>query len=217
MTGTIEPLRLAELLCGRLCHDLSSPIGALVGVLEIARDEQPDGEPLSLAEDMAVDLAQRLKLLRAAWGSGVDEMDVAELRGLVECLSASRRVRVDLTGLAPGVMFPGRMARGALNLILLAAECLPGGGTVALSGSPAGAILVTIAGPRAAWPVGFAGWLNDEAAAWQAMTADPRRLQGPLATLLARSLALRLTILLPAGPAADADTAPPLLLSVRGQ
>ena len=73
-----------------------------------------------------------------------------------------------------------------LNLLLLAAESLPGGGIVALSGSPAHSILVTISGPRAAWPAGLAIWLNDEAAAWQAMLADPRRLQAPLTALLAR-------------------------------
>ena len=42
-----------------------------------------------------------------------------------------------------------------LNLLLLAAESLPGGGIVALSGSPGKHVLVTIAGPRAAWPAGF--------------------------------------------------------------
>ena len=217
MTGTIEPLHLAELLCARLCHDLSSPLGALVGVLEIARDEQPDGEPLALAEDMAVDLAQRLKLLRAAWGTDAGEVDAARLRGLVECLSASRRVRLDLSGLATRSVFSSPMARAVLNLVLLAAECLPGGGTVALSGSPAKSVLVTIAGPRAAWPTGLANWLLDEAEAWQAMTADPRRLQGPFTALLARALGLRLTIMLPASPTGDADAAPPLLLSVGGE
>ena len=70
MTGTSEALRLAELLCARLCHDLSGPLGALIGVLEVARDKQPDSEALALAEETAVQLAQRLKLLRAA-GAGM--------------------------------------------------------------------------------------------------------------------------------------------------
>ena len=67
-TGMSESLRLAELLCARLCHDLSGILGALIGILEIAREEQPEGETLALAEDTANELIQRLKLLRAAWG-----------------------------------------------------------------------------------------------------------------------------------------------------
>ena len=36
-----ELLRLAELLsCARLCHDLSGPLGALIGMLDLAREEQ---------------------------------------------------------------------------------------------------------------------------------------------------------------------------------
>ena len=73
MTGMSDSLRLAELLCARLCHDLSGPLGALIGVLEIAREEQPDSETLALAEETAVELTQRLKLLRAAWGQDGDD------------------------------------------------------------------------------------------------------------------------------------------------
>lgn len=211
-----ETLRLAELLCARLCHDLSGPLGALIGVLEVARDEQPDSETLALAEDTAVELAQRLKLLRAAWGHDSDDLDVARLRGFADCLSSSRRVRLDLAGLESDAVFAPPVGRIVLNLVLLAAESLPGGGIVALSGSPVDSILVTISGPRAAWPAGFALCLNDETAAWEAILTDPRRLQGPLTALLARGLGLRLSILMPAGGMGDAEVSPPLLLALRG-
>jgi len=211
-----ETLRLAELLCARLCHDLSGPLGALIGVLEVARDEQPDSETLALAEDTAVELAQRLKLLRAAWGHDSDDLDVARLRGFADCLSSSRRVRLDLAGLESDAVFAPPVGRIVLNLVLLAAESLPGGGIVALSGAPADNILVTISGPRAAWPAGFAICLNDETAAWEAILADPRRLQGPLTALLARGLGLRLSMLMPAGAMGDAEVSPALLLALRG-
>ena len=35
MTDKNASLHLAELLCARLCHDLSGPLGALIGVLEV--------------------------------------------------------------------------------------------------------------------------------------------------------------------------------------
>jgi histidine phosphotransferase ChpT len=216
MAGMDEPLRLAELLCARLSHDLSGPLGALIGILEIAREEQPDSETLALAEDTAVELGQRLKLLRAAWGQDGDDMEATQLSGFADCLSSSRRVRLDLAGLERDAVFAAPVARVILNLVLLAAESLPGGGIVALSGSPAGNILVTISGPRAAWPTGFATWLADETAAWDALTADPRRMQAPLTALLARGLGYRLSILMPASPGGDAEVSPPLLLVLRG-
>ncbi|MEJ0020831.1 MAG: histidine phosphotransferase family protein [Acetobacteraceae bacterium] len=209
-----ETLRLAELLCARLCHDLSGPLGALIGVIEIARDEQPASEALSLAEETAVELAQRLKLLRAAWGHDEDEMDVRRLRGFADCLSSSRRVLLDLAGLEPDAVFAPPAGRMVLNLLLLAAESLPGGGIVALSGSPDASILVTISGPRAAWPAGFSVWLADQAAAWEAVMVDARGLQAPLTALLARGHGFRLSMLMPAGAVGDAGLSPPLLLTL---
>ena len=65
-------------------------------------------------------------------------------------------------------------ARVVLNLLLLASESLAGGGIVALSGSPADNILVTISGPHAAWPAGLGTWFIDETAALEAVIADAR-------------------------------------------
>jgi histidine phosphotransferase ChpT len=211
-----DALRLAELLCARLCHDLSGPLGALIGVIELAREEQPHGETLALAEDTAAELAGRLKLLRAAWGQDGEDLDAARLRGFGDSLSSSRRVDLDLTGLRPDAMFPPGAARLVLNLLLLAAESLPGGGVVALSGSPPDSVLVTISGPRAGWPAGLSQWLVDEASAWEAMIAEPRGLQGPLTVLLARGHGHRLSMLMPAGAIGETATLPPLLLSRRG-
>ena len=71
-----EALRVAEMLCARLCHDLSGLLGSLIGVVEIAREEQPESEALAVAEETAVEMGQRLKLLRAAWGMSEGAMDL---------------------------------------------------------------------------------------------------------------------------------------------
>jgi histidine phosphotransferase ChpT len=208
-------LNLAELLCARLCHDLSGLLGSLTGVLEIAREEQAQSETLVVAEETAVELAQRLKLLRAAWGQDGEPMDLLQLQIFAESLSSSRRLRLDLAGLDADSVFPPAAGRLILNVLLLAAESLPGGGIVALSGSPDSNVLVTIAGPRAAWPPGLGACLTDEAAAWAAATSE-RSLQGPLTALIARRNGIRLSMLMPGG--AGNDTAlPPLLLSFQGQ
>jgi histidine phosphotransferase ChpT len=217
MTGTTEELRLAELLCARLCHDLSGPLGALIGVIEIAREEHPDSETVALAEETADGLAQRLKLLRAAWSQDGEDLDTERLRGFADSLSASRGVHLDLAGLKDNATFRPEAGRVVLNLLLLAAESLPGGGVVALSGSPDDSILVTISGARATWPKGLGLSLADDANAWETILANPRGLQAPLTALLARGYGFRLSMLMPAGRAVAAEAAPPLLLSLRGR
>ncbi len=216
MADKTESLRLAELLCSRLCHDLSGPLGALIGVLEIAREELPGHETMALAEETAVELGQRLKLLRGAWAADSEELDIIRLQNFATTLAASRRLRLDLAGLDPGSVFPPPDARLILNVLLLAAESLPGGGIVALSGSLKDNIVVTISGPRAAWPTGFAACLADADAAWDSVIASVRGMQAPLTALLARGLGYRLSMLMPAGSGGDADRSPPLLLS-RGR
>jgi histidine phosphotransferase ChpT len=208
-----ESLRLAELLCARLCHDLSGLLGSLIGVLEIAREEQADSETLAVAEESAVELGQRLKLFRAAWGQGAEELDLIRLQEFADSAFASRRLRLDLAGLELDAVFPPEAAQMVLNVLLLAAESMPGGGIVALAGSPADNLMVTISGPRAAWPAGLGAWLSDDAAAWTAVTQSARHLQGPLTALIARGHGFRLSMLMPVGAGASADTLPPLVLT----
>jgi histidine phosphotransferase ChpT len=210
-----EILRLAELLCARLCHDLAGPLGALIGVLEIAREEEPDSDSVAVAELTAVELGQRLKLLRAAWGQDAEGLDLETLQSLTTGLVAgSRPVRLDLSGLAPGTTFPPPQARLVLNVVLLAAESLPGGGLIALAGSSDSYLLVTISGPRAAWPTGFAACLLGDTVALRDEFDNPRHIQAPLTALLARKLGCQLSILMPSGAEDAGNQAPPLLLSI---
>ena len=211
-----ESLHLAELLCARLCHDLSGLLGSLLGVIEIAREEQAESETLAVAEAIAVELATRLKLLRAAWGQEGAPLDLATLGTFANSLAGSRHVQLDLAGLEPKAVFPPPAARVMLNVLLLATESLPSGGVVALSGSPTAHILVTLAGPRAAWPAGFAACLADAATA-QAALDDVRSMQAPLTALIAREHGFRLSLLMPAGPTADAAALAPLLVSFSGR
>ncbi len=203
-------LRLAELLTARLCHDLSGALGTVVGALEMA-DEDPAmaAEALPVAGDASRQLSARLRLLRAAWGDGMGGMHTPELIGLLQGIPHGRKLRIDTTGLASDVAFAPSSARLLLNVLMVAAEALPRGGLLTLAGSPAGKILLTIEGPGAAWPAGFAAYLTEERQAWDAVT-DARRLQAPLTALIAWSNAMPIAIMLPAGD--DAAMPPPLTM-----
>ncbi len=207
--GATAALRLAALLCARLCHDLSGPLGALIGLLEIAREEQQAAETIAVAEETATALAARLKLLRAAWGQDGEDLDLAQLQDVAGALSAGRPVRLEVSGLQAGVVFGPIAGRLLLNVLLLAAESLPGGGLITLTGSADGTILVTIAGPRAGWPQCLAELLTDKAAAF-GMPSGMRDLQALLTALVTRSHGARLVLL--ERPVADVGP-PPLLIS----
>jgi histidine phosphotransferase ChpT len=202
-----DRVRLAELVCARLCHDLSGLLGSLIGTLELLACDGEATEAVSIAVDTAAALGRRLKLLRAAWANEAEPLDLPRLASLAEGL-ANQRIALDVSALPPTTVFPPAMGRLVLNLLLLAADSLPRGGLLRLDGN-AENLIARLDGPNAAWPPGMAGMLADEAAAWAGLT-EPRSAQAPLTALLARHDGLHLSLLLASGPATPA---PPLRLS----
>ncbi len=208
MTGR---LRLAETMAARLCHDISSPAGAVGNALELIGEPDFAVEAAALARDGMTALTMRLQLTRAAWCEPGAPLDAAAILRLTRGLS-SRPIEVDLSTLHPGAAdgtFAPALARLLLNLLMLAGESLPAGGRARLGGNAAEGIVLTIDGPQAAWPVGLPTMLGHEEAAWAAI-GEPRVLQAPLTALLAAAAGYQLSLLL--GPA---SAAPPLLLRAR--
>lgn len=208
-------LRLAELVATRLCHDLSGPLGTLMGALEMLVEEPESAEEaLALAGDVAGVLTARLRLLRAAWAGGASGLGLDGFRAMAEGL-ATPRLRLDFDGLEAGATFGPAAARVALNVLLLAADSLARGGVIRMAGDPGRELVVVLDGPRAAWPVGFAGFIADPARAWAAVQASAgvmasRGVQAPLTALVARSCKVRLSLLMAAGT----EAAPPLLITL---
>src|SRR6185437_1319317 len=88
---------VAALLCARLCHDLSGPLGALIGVIDIAREEQPASETIAFAEETVGELTQRLRLLRAAWPEGLGLSLTDDAAACEALLADPRRLQAPLT------------------------------------------------------------------------------------------------------------------------
>ncbi len=211
VAAAVDGLRLAEAMAARLCHDISSPAGAVGNALELIAEPDLAVEATELARDGIIALTARLQLARAAWCEPGAPLDAATILRLARGLS-SRNMEVDLTALdagEPNGMFAPALARLLLNLLMLASEALPAGGRVRLGGSVAEGIVLAIDGPQAAWPTGLPAMLGHEDAAWAAI-GEPRALQAPLTALIAAAAGYRLSLLL--GPA---SAAPPLLLRVR--
>ena len=91
---TLEPLDLAALLCSRVCHDVISPVGAIVNGLEVLDDEK-DESMREFAHDLirksAKQASARLQFARIAFGaagsagSSIDLGDAEQVaRGFIQ-------------------------------------------------------------------------------------------------------------------------------------
>src|SRR5436305_14671447 len=126
---TLEALDLASLLCSRVCHDLISPVGAVVNgieVLEDDADEQNKIFALDLIRKSATTASARLQFCRIAFGAAgsagaaIDLGDVeAFARGMLEDDKTKRK-----WGL-PRVLLPKNRVKLLFNLLLLAGGTIP--------------------------------------------------------------------------------------------
>ncbi len=192
MTVTID-LKVAGLLCSRLCHDLIGPIGAVGNGIELMREmgAAEDREALDLVGVSAKTAARRLQFFRIAYGAGLGQGDgpaVAEIGALAADMLADTRIglRWEIAGDAP----LGRQGtRLAVNLILLLTEALPLGGTVACSlvGAPDGGLVLGIAaeGKGADLPDGSRAALDGRV---EPAELTPRTVQGYYVRCLAAQM-----------------------------
>ena len=125
---TLDPLDLAALLCSRVCHDVISPVGAIVNGLEVLDDEK-DGSMREFANDLirksAKQASARLQFARIAFGaagsagSSIDLGDAEQVaRGFIQ------DDRVSLVWQAPREYLPKNIVKLLLNLLMVASASL---------------------------------------------------------------------------------------------
>ena len=134
MSGPValEGLDLAALLCSRVCHDLISPVGAIMNGLEVmedGKDEETTNFALDLIKKSAKTASARLQFCRIAFGAAgsagaqIDLGDAEKVaRGLMED---------DKTKLAwnlPRVLLAKNRVKLLLNMLLIAGQTIPRGG-----------------------------------------------------------------------------------------
>lgn len=135
MTGTkLDELELAALLCSRVCHDVISPVGAIINGLEVL-DEGDDEEMMGFAMDLirksAGQASAKLQFARLAFGaagSAGASIDLAEAAEV-----AKRFANDDKTNLnwkAVPVAMPKDYVKIALNMVLIAISAIPRGGVI---------------------------------------------------------------------------------------
>lgn len=135
----MNDLEFAALLVSRVCHDLVSPVGAVVNgleVLEEERDAAMRADALRLVASSAALATARLQFARIAYGaagSAGAELDLSEV-GRTVCNQFTGS-KTEIVWEAAAVNWPKDWAKLLMNATVLAADSLPRGGRVRVSTS----------------------------------------------------------------------------------
>jgi histidine phosphotransferase ChpT len=136
-TITLDSLDLAALLCSRVCHDVISPVGAIVNGLEVLEDEN-DASMRDFAFDLirksARQASARLQFARLAFGaagSAGASIDLGDAEHVARGMFQDDKVTLSWS--APRALFPKNRVKLLLNLIVLAINAVPRGGQVTVT------------------------------------------------------------------------------------
>jgi histidine phosphotransferase ChpT len=151
-------MRIVELVCSRLCHELISPIGAINNGVELIEEMAEDGDGSSAAPALGRDAlaliahsarqaSVRLGLLRLAYGAAGSEGRLAAATAAAQAYFAAGRVAFAWSADGPYDR-PG-LVKAILNVVLVAEEALPIGGRLTVQ-HRAGGAMVTASGSRCA-------------------------------------------------------------------
>lgn len=150
----IENTKLTALVASRICHDMVEPMSAIIQGLEMIKDGdgKPDPDALSLLDHGVGKAWAKLEFFRFAMAGAMAEGDSELEEGHAVATKLYGVLKADLLWSAPAVKMPRPAVRVIVNLLLIANECLPRGGTVEVTASKqgdGGEVIVTAIGPRA--------------------------------------------------------------------
>ena len=175
-----DALELAALLCSRVCHDLISPVGAIVNGLEVL-DDNPKPEDrefaLELIRKSAKTASARLQFCRLAFGaagSAGAQIDLGDAQTVAR--GQLEDAKTSITWNLPRVLLPKNRVKLLLNMMVIAQQTIPRGG--ALTVDPIGegeriGFRVAASGLNARIPQNIAELLSSSVAAADAHSVQP--------------------------------------------
>jgi histidine phosphotransferase ChpT len=198
VTTTLDALDLAALLCSRVCHDLISPVGAVVNGLEVLEDdndEQTKTFALELIKKSARQASARLQFCRLAFGAAGSvgaAIDLGDAESVARGFLEDDKTRLNWN--LPRALLPKNRVKLLLNMLIVAAQTVPRGGSLTLDpigeGETAG-FRVVASGLNARIPQAIPGLLTGAVAP---QSVDAHAIQPFYTGLLARSCELSMSI-----------------------
>jgi histidine phosphotransferase ChpT len=192
----LEALDLAALLCSRVCHDIISPVGAIINGLEVLDEDKTEDMrkfAFELIQQSARKASAKLQFARLAFGaagSAGAEIDLADAekvaRGYME------EEKAEFSWEAPRVLMPKNLVKLLLNLILLANAAVPRGGsvTVSVQGAAPPRFLLRSSGPSARVPPAFENLVPGKI---EGTPVDAQSVQAYYTGALARAVAMSIS------------------------
>jgi len=203
MSGTSSPgpapdaLELAALLCSRVCHDLISPVGAIVNGLEVL-DDNPKPEDRDFALDLirksAKTASARLQFCRLAFGaagSSGAQIDLGDAQTMARGHLEDGKTTIAWN--LPRLLLPKNRVKLLLNMLVIAQQTIPRGGVLTVDPVGEGGGLgfrVTARGLNARIPQNIADILSSGHAA----AVDAHAVQPYYTRLLAQSCGLKVVL-----------------------
>jgi histidine phosphotransferase ChpT len=199
MTDPVElgALDLAALLCSRICHDIISPVGAIVNGIEVLDEEKDEGMKafaFDLIRKSANQASAKLQFARLAFGasgSAGAEIDLGDADKVATGYMKGEKAEFSFT--APRVFMAKDRVKLLLNLILLANAAIPAGGhiTVQVEGDAAAPrFTIRCTGPRPRVPAAFEKLVPGMV---EISAIDAHAIQGYYTGALARAVAMTVT------------------------
>ena len=138
----IGALDLAALLCSRVCHDLISPVGAIVNGLEVMdedKDEETKVFALDLIKKSAKQASAKLQFCRLAFGaagSAGAQIDLGDAEKVARGLFGDDKTTIVWN--LPRELLPKNRVKLLLNMLLVAVGTIPRGGTITIDPTEGG-------------------------------------------------------------------------------
>ncbi len=128
----VEALDLAALLCSRVCHDLISPVGAIVNGLEVMEDDN-DQETKAFAMDLikksVKQASAKLQFCRLAFGaagSAGAQIDLGDAEKVARGFLEDEKTSIAWN--LPRLLMAKNRVKLLLNMLLIAGQSIPRGG-----------------------------------------------------------------------------------------
>jgi histidine phosphotransferase ChpT len=130
----LDGLDLSALVCSRVCHDVISPVGAIVNGLEVLAEEKDQSMrdfALELIGKSARTASARLQFARLAFGSAGSAgaaIDTGDAENVAKGFLNDDKVKLSWSG--PRLLMPKNRVKLLLNLLVVGASCIPRGGSL---------------------------------------------------------------------------------------
>lgn len=194
----LDSLDLAALLCSRVCHDVISPVGAIVNGLEVMEDENDPGMKdfaLDLIRKSARQASARLQFARIAFGaagSAGAAIDTGDAEQVAKGFFHDDKTR--LVWNAQRQLLPKNRVKLLLNLLVMAAQGIPRGGEIEVTiegDESASTFVIAATGKNARIPPHAQALLDGEP---EADNVDAHGIQFYYAGLIARAAQMQVTL-----------------------